>query len=297
MKRCLIIVNAYSRLKSALNQSARLKEEFARLGVTADVRPNDFFPCAVEEGGTLSCSAENYDFCVYLDKDKYVARMLEKCGMRLFNSAAAIEDCDDKMLTSIKLADCGIPMPLTLPGLLCYTPGERVKESALDEVERRLGYPVIVKASYGSLGSGVFKAENRAQLEQIAQKLQCSPHLFERYVANSAGRDVRIITVGGKVVAAMLRQSDCDFRSNIELGGTGSPFVADGQLTALCQRVARHICPDYCGIDVLFGEEGYLVCEVNSNAFFGGIERVTGVNVAKIYAQYMYDEVYGEGHR
>ncbi len=294
MKKCLIIVNAYSRLKSSLNQSERLRCEFARLGVEADVRPNDFFACEVAEGGALSCAVGGYDFCVYLDKDKYAARMLEKRGMRLFNSARAIEDCDDKMLTAIALSDLGIPMPRTLPGLLCYSPEESLKKSALDEVERRLGYPVIVKASYGSLGAGVFMARDRAQLDSLAQKLKCTPHLFQRFVPESAGRDARVIAVGGRVVAAMERRSDSDFRSNIELGGSGAPLAADGRLKELCEKVARHICPDYCGIDVLFGGDGYLVCEVNSNAFFGGIERVTGVNVAREYAQYMYEQVYGK---
>lgn len=294
MKKCLIIVNAYSRLKSSLNQSERLRCEFARLGVEADVRPNDFFACEVAEGGALSCAVGGYDFCVYLDKDKYAARMLEKRGVRLFNSARAIEDCDDKMLTAIALSDLGIPMPRTLPGLLCYSPEEPLKESAFDEVERRLGYPVIVKASYGSLGAGVFMARDRAQLDSLAQKLKCTPHLFQRFVPESAGRDARVIVVGGRVVAAMERRSDSDFRSNIELGGQGAPLAADGRLKELCEKVARHICPDYCGIDVLFGGDGYLVCEVNSNAFFGGIERVTGVNVAREYAQYMYEQVYGK---
>ena len=294
MKKCLIIVNAYSRLKSSLNQSERLRCEFARLGVEADVRPNDFFACEVAEGGALSCAVGGYDFCVYLDKDKYAARMLEKRGMRLFNSARAIEDCDDKMLTAIALSDLGIPMPRTLPGLLCYSPEEPLKESALDEVERRLGYPVIVKSSYGSLGAGIFMARDRAQLDSLAQKLKCTPHLFQRFVPESAGRDVRVIVVGGRVVAAMERRSDSDFRSNIELGGRGAPLAADWRLKELCEKVARHICPDYCGIDVLFGGDGYLVCEVNSNAFFGGIERVTGVNVAREYAQYMYEQVYGK---
>ena len=44
--------------------------------------------------------------------------------------------------------------------------------------------------------------------------------------------------------------------------------------------------------NLLVGREGYLVCEVNSNAFFGGIEKVTGIDVAKIYAEYIYGEIY-----
>ena len=37
-----------------------------------------------------------------------------------------------------------------------------------------------------------------------------------------------------------------------------------------------------------------LVCEVNSNAFFGTIERVTGVDVAAHYADYLIETVYGK---
>lgn len=291
MKKCLILVNAYSRLKSSLNQSARLREEFSLLGVKADVRLNDFFACEETEGGCIKNNAAGYDFCVYLDKDKYIARMLEKCGMRLFNSSVAIETCDDKMLTAIALAGV-VPMPATLPGALCYNPELPVKESILDGVECRLGYPVIVKSSYGSLGSGVFKAGNRAELRAIAEKLKCEPHLFQQYIAESAGEDARVIVVGGKVVAAMKRKSCGDFRSNLELGGTGSPLEPDGELAHMCIRAARALGLDYCGVDVLFGKSGYLVCEVNSNAFFGGIEMVTGVNVARAYARYICDKIY-----
>lgn len=293
MKKCLILVNAYSKLKSALHCAERLREEFALLGVCAEVRPNDFVACRVEEGGGI-CRSVQADFVVYLDKDKYAARMLEATGVRLFNTAAAIEDCDDKMLTLIRLAKEGVPVPRTLPGPLCYTPGAEVKKPLLDEVERSLGYPVVVKSSYGSLGSGVFLAENRAELQALSQQLISTPHLFQRFVSSSRGRDARVIVVGGRVIAAMTRRSEGDFRSNIEIGGRGEKLLPDGELEELSQRVARVICPDYCGVDVLFGEEGYLVCEVNSNAFFGGIEGVTGVNVARAYARYMCGQIYGK---
>jgi len=42
----------------------------------------------------------------------------------------------------------------------------------------------------------------------------------------------------------------------------------------------------YAGVDILYGEGGKpVVCEVNSNAFFGEIERVSGINVARAYAE------------
>ena len=59
------------------------------------------------------------------------------------------------------------------------------------------------------------------------------------------------------------------------------------------ERVAKILKLDYAGIDVLIGEDNKpIICEVNSNAFFGGIEKVTGVNVAKLYAEYIKSSVY-----
>lgn len=293
MKRAVIIINAYSTLPTGLNQAERLKSEFERLGVMAEIRRNGFF-ASLENSGKLVNALCGYDFCVYLDKDKYASAILEKSGLRLFNSHAAVRVCDDKTETHLALAGHGVPMPQTVPATLCYDPQAKIKEEHILFLERTLGYPVIVKESYGSLGKGVYKADNRAELEELCEKLKCTPHLFQRFISSSAGRDIRVIVIGGKAVAAMQRKSDTDFRSNLELGGTAKPVEIDVRLRDICELTAKILKLDYCGIDVLYGENGgYLVCEVNSNAFFGGIERVTGVNIARLYAAYIYGEIYG----
>lgn len=294
MKKGLILINAYSRLPSALHQSGRLQEELAALGVQCEIKRNDFFPLSTDGQGDIESRLPAYDFCIYLDKDKYLSAMMERTGLRLFNRAAAIATCDDKMETHIALAGGGVPMPETLPGLLCYDPDAEVRDDSLDLVEKRLGYPVVVKACYGSLGRDVFKADDRAALRLLAERLKCKPHLFQRFIAESAGEDIRVIVIGGKTAAAMRRVSAGDFRSNIELGGRGESFAADESLRALCEKTAALLHLDYCGIDVLRSRKGYLICEVNSNAFFGGIERATGVNVAKRYAEHIAKQIYGQ---
>ncbi|MDE6597868.1 MAG: hypothetical protein K2K60_04440, partial [Clostridia bacterium] len=61
---------------------------------------------------------------------------------------------------------------------------------------------------------------------------------------------------------------------------------ADTPLKDLCEKVARILNLDYCGIDILLDNDGKrYVCEVNSNAFFAEAEKVCGVNIAKKYAQ------------
>lgn len=293
MKQAVILINAYSRLEHSLNQSRRLKEEFEARGVHTDILRNDGFFATIGDDGSICNRLQQYDFCVYLDKDKYVSQLLERSGMRLFNRHDAIVGCDDKMTTAILLSARGIPVPKTLPGLLCYDAQEKVAERTLRTIESELGFPVIVKHSYGSLGNGVFKADDFEQLRAIAEDVKCSPHLFQRFVRESAGRDMRVIVIGGKYVSAMERRSSRDFRSNLELGGTGRAVSPPDEVISICEKTAAILHLDYCGIDILYGKDGYYVCEVNSNAFFGGMERATDKNIAALYAEHMLGCIYG----
>ena len=55
----------------------------------------------------------------------------------------------------------------------------------------------------------------------------------------------------------------------------------------LAERAAEVLNLDYCGVDLLEGKDGPLLCEVNSNAFFEAIERATGTDVAALYAEHI----------
>lgn len=287
----VILTNAYKDIPQTRSQCARLKEELEKLHVSIDIMRNDFFAANITSGGEIASKLSGYDFCIYLDKDKYISYMLEKAGIRLFNSARAIELCDDKMTTALALSNSGIPMPKTLPGLLCYDESAPLNEQALRIVEEELGYPVIVKSSFGSMGTGVFKAENFEQLKGAASALKMQPHLFQQYIAESAGRDIRVIVIGGKAVAAMERISGGDFRSNIAIGGRGLKIDMPVQVKEMAEKAAALLNLDYCGADILFGKEGFYLCEVNSNAFFDGIEAATGVNIAKLYANHIVESM------
>lgn len=283
----LILLNAYAP-SLRTHQAVRFVREFERRGVKADVKRNDFFPAQILHGNVDA--RFDYDFCLYLDKDKYVSQMLEAHGIKLFNSAKAVADCDDKMQTHIALSGLGIPMPQTLPGLLCYDKTAKPHPSVLDRIEQALGYPVIIKQSYGSLGKGVFKADDRAALERIADEVKLTSHLFQRYIAQSHGKDMRVIVVGGHAVGGMLRMSDGDFRSNIGLGAHAEKTTVPAEIKEIAERAAIALGLDYCGIDFLLGKQP-LLCEVNSNAFFEAFEQTTGIDVAGLYADHILQTV------
>ena len=285
----LILINGYPNGKKFYRQADRIAAELSALGCQADVVKNGEVYALLDDSakanvvGTQTC-----DFVVYLDKDKYLGKALEKQGLRLFNRAKAVELCDDKTLTYFALENAGVKVVKTIPAPLCYTPNAKVNPTFLQSVISELGFPIVVKKSYGSFGAGVCLARNRAELQNIANEWLYEPHCYQRFVAETSGRDIRVIVIGGKAFAAMERVAkDGEFRSNIELGGVGRAIELKTEYAQAAEKAAMALGLDYCGVDLLQSMGGPLVCEVNSNAFFEGLEKTTGVNVAKKYAEYI----------
>ena len=288
----LIVVNTYEVFPSVEHMVSRLKEEFAKLGISFDVLSSGELPLWVSEDGKIQHGDLPYDFAIYLDKDPYVASMLEDAGLRLFNKADAIRLCDDKMLTYLSLSDKGIKMPKTIPGPLRYS--KKDSDIFLKRIEASFPFPIVVKENYGSLGRNVYLVQNKSELEELENRLSYSPRLYQELIASSFGVDNRIIVIGGRAIAWMKRKSDNgDFRSNIALGGHGEGVNLPQNYIMMAENCAKILGLDYAGIDILNGPEGEpILCEVNSNAFIKGIEEVTGINVAKAYVDYIWREVY-----
>ena len=285
MKQVLIVVNGYGLAGGIQHQVSRLQEEFSKRGVKAEVIKNTQVFAYIFEGD-IKVSLPKYDFVLYLDKDRYVAQLLEKAGFKLYNSIESIIKCDDKMLTHICLANEGIKMPTSISSTLCYT--DNGNRDYLKLVEEKISLPMIIKEVYGSLGKQVYFAKNHEELLEIENKLIHVPHIFQEFVASSYGKDHRIIVIGGKVVAYMKRENPNSYLSNLAAGGTSSKTELPDEYLKVAEKCAKILGLDYCGVDILEGPNGEpIVSEVNSNAFYEGIEKTTGVNVAGCYVDYL----------
>ena len=285
MKRVLIIINGYGLAEGIKHQVERLKEEFSKRGVEAEIIKNTQVFAYIFEGKT-KIDLPKFDFVLYLDKDRYVAGLLEKAGYKLYNSIDSIIKCDDKMLTHICLADHDIKMPTTISSTLCYT--DNGNRDYLKLVEEKISLPMIVKEVYGSLGKQVYFAKNHEELLEIENKLIHVPHIFQEFISSSYGKDYRIIVIGGKVVAYMKRENPNSYLSNLAAGGTSSKTELPDEYLKIAEKCASILGLDYCGVDILEGPNGEpIVSEVNSNAFYEGIEKTTGVNVAGCYVDYL----------
>ena len=286
-----VIMNAYPAGEKFYRQSERLTKALNELGVQAETIKNGELSVTLTADGRAETGKEAIDFAVYFDKDKYLGRALENSGVRLFNKMNAIELCDDKALTALALMGKGVRTVETVPAPLCYTPNAVPSEAFLRKVET-LGYPLVAKKSYGSFGAGVQLVKDEKELLETEKEWLYQPHLYQRYVAESAGKDIRVIVIGGKAIAAIQRRAKAgEFRSNIELGGSGEKITLKKEYAEAAERCALALGLDYCGVDLLEAKDGPVVCEVNSNAFFEGLEAATGIDVAAAYAKHIVKEM------
>lgn len=222
------------------------------------------------------------DFALFWDKDIHLARRLERQGLRLFNPADAVEQCDNKALTAQVLAAHHVPHPLTFLSPKTFEAMGYCSLEFLDIAEKQLSYPMVIKEAFGSFGQQVYLAENRQQAEAIIARMGYKDFILQQYIPTSHGRDVRVNVVGGKVIASMLRYNEKDFRSNISNGGSMAPYTPSVAQEEAALAACRALKLDFAGVDVMFGENGTpIICEVNSNPHFKSTLQATGVNLAE----------------
>lgn len=204
-----------------------------------------------------------------------IVRQLERLGVKIFNKSSTIETVADKLHTHQVLAENGMPTPTTM---LAKFPVD------IELIERTIGFPVVVKTLLGSNGTGVFLIENAGAFNDLMELIgETNPNIqliFQKFVANSKGRDLRLFVVDGEVIAAMERRARSGgFKANFSAGGTVAQFIPDDEARDLAVRTAEVLDIQVAGIDLLFTEDGYTICEANTFPGFKGLESACPVNV------------------
>ncbi|XP_075695649.1 N-acetylaspartylglutamate synthase A isoform X3 [Rhinoderma darwinii] len=220
---------------------------------------------------------------VQSDSDITVLRHLEKLGCRLVNRPQAILNCINKFWTFQELAGHGIPLPDT------FSYGGHDEFAKLIDAAEPLGYPVVVKNTRGHQGKAVFLARDKHHLMDISHLVRHdAPYLFQKYVKESHGKDIRVVIVGGRVVGSMLRCStDGRMQSNCCLGGVGTTFPLGEQGKMLAMQVSNILGMDICGIDLLLKDNGsFVVCEANANVGFTEFDQACKLDLGGIIADF-----------
>lgn len=204
-----------------------------------------------------------------------VIRHLERLGVHAFNASQSIDTVKDKLFTQQILAEHNLPVPKTM---LVKYPVD------VDFVEKQLGFPVVVKTISGQQGSGVFLAETRSKFEDVMELINAYRRnaniILQEFIHTSKGQDLRVLTIGGRAVAAMRRVSqDDNFKANYSRGGRVEAFPLTPEIEWLATETSRVLNLDIAGIDLLFDGDHFKVCEANSSPGFEGLEKICDINV------------------
>lgn len=275
-----IIINGFLREEKFFSLYSALKQSADKAGLQLELKTNIELMCDIASGKTVA-NETLPPFAIFWDKDVRLAKTLEAAGMKLFNSASAIELCDDKSLTHIALMN-RVPQPKTVLIPLTFPRVGYTDCAFLEKIADYLGFPLVIKQCFGSFGAGVYLAGNMEEAKAALMKTAGGAAIAQQYIASSFARDIRAYIVGDKVAAAMLRHNESgDFRANVAQGGKADAYALNEAQAALAVKTAQILGCTFAGVDLLFGENGEMtVCEVNSNAHFAGISAVTGVNIA-----------------
>ena len=215
-----------------------------------------------------------------------VVRQFEQMDVYTPNTANGISNSRDKLRATQILSRHNIGMPATF-----FVRNRADVKQAIEQVG---GAPVVIKLLEGTQGIGVILAPEVKVAEAIIETLQSTSQnvLIQAFVKESKGRDIRALVVGDRVVAAMRRTAQGDeFRSNVHRGGSVEAVELDPEYEATAVRAAQIMGLRVAGVDMLEGNDGPLVMEVNSSPGLQGIETATRLDVAGAIIDFIGDQV------
>lgn len=213
-----------------------------------------------------------------------IVRQFEMQGVYTPISSIAIGRSHDKLRSMQLLSRSGVGIPKTV--------FSRNTTDIDDMLEQIGGVPVIIKLAQGTHGNGVVLAETKKAAKSTLQAFYLSNEegtniLLQEFIEESAGTDIRVFVIGGRVIASMKRQSlDDDFRSNIHQGGEGTKIKLTDTERKVAIKAAKAMGLSICGVDMMRSKNGPLVLEVNASPGFA-IEKYTGRNIAKSVIEYI----------
>jgi len=157
----------------------------------------------------------------------------------------------------------------------------------LNAARSRYGEEAVYKTAIGTHGGGTWKVGPDDPINaKVGNRYAFLQELVDQ--EDVRHRDLRVYVVGGEVVAAMYRYApDNDWRTNVALGGSVENATDDlpEEAAEMARRASDIVDLDYAGVDLVEGDDGWFVLEVNPTAGFKGLYEATQVSPAPYIAK------------
>ncbi len=201
--------------------------------------------------------------------------LMERRGVRVINTAAALLAAHDKLRTARLLPAAGIPHPRTA--------------AISPDGTTPMRPPLVLKPRFGSWGRDVFLCEDEASFVNCLRSVEQLPW-FRRHgaiaqeVLPPVGHDLRVVVAGGRVVGAAERiAAPGEWRTNVSLGGSVRPTEITPAAAELARAAAAAIGAELVGIDLMpVGANAHVVLELNGAVEF---DQTYALDNGDIYAE------------
>jgi ribosomal protein S6--L-glutamate ligase len=209
---------------------------------------------------------------------------LAASGVTVVNSPRSLEAAVDKYLSSVKLADAGLPTPRTI---VCQTVDDAL--AAFDE----LGRDVVVKPLFGGEGRGITRlTDENLALRAFSMLAQFNAVIYLQEFIEHRGSDIRLFVLGARVFG-MKRINSTDWRTNVSRGAVTEPFEVDDRHAEMARTAADAVGAMIAGVDILPACDGReLVLEVNAVPGWKALARTLQTDIAAL----ILDAVAGAVH-
>ena len=221
-----------------------------------------------------------------------VLRQFEMMGVYSLNDSLAIARARDKLRSLQILSQEGIDLPVT-----AFAHSTKMTQDLIKLVG---GAPLLVKLLEGSQGKGIVLADTNKVAETVIDAFREMRGNFfvQEFIKESSGTDIRCFVIGNQVVASMTRKArKGEFRANLHQGGTAENVRISRRERTLAVRATKAMGLNVAGVDLLRSNRGPLVIEVNASPGLEGIEKITGVDVARLIIEYIETESTPLKHR
>ncbi len=177
--------------------------------------------------------------------------------------------CADKVLAKHVLREAGVPTP-EWHAFTSFAFRELGAADALGALEDRLAFPIVVKPARQGSALGIKVADAPADVPGalLAAFSYDAKVLLERYVA---GRELAVSVLDGDalpVVEAIPRDGTAyDFEARYEIGRTDfvCPAEVPDDVAGVALDAVRALgCEGYARVDLILGDDGPQVLEVNT---------------------------------
>lgn len=152
----------------------------------------------------------------------------------------------------------------------------------VEYIEQKIGFPLVIKSDYGSMGKGIYLVNNSHDFTNIIENIMLLDSNFnfhlEKYM--DYNHDVRMYIIYDEYYL-FKRTNANSFKANFFQGANFSVHQTNEQFEKLFKAIKKNYKSKILAVDILVKNQEYYICEINSAPGFINFNRLLQVDFSQ----------------